>query len=458
MNIAWDIDGVLVDLEKYLLSKAPSFFKSKYNKNMVCSESIDLKRMFDCNAVEEADFWTHNLNLLTYSLFEKPRYGVVETLEKLHDDGHKNIIVTARAKCDEKSAIGKIMRWAVKQWIKKNGLKIDGINFVSYKSSAVDKLEICKSINADIVIEDDVNNISAISEVIPVIKFATSYNKSLAGDNIYEAADYDSVYLTIEKLNNRADFKEFNFLDKEQKNNTSKEELTNYYDKYRRVLKLLPFDLKYRERQLKKYYRSHDFMEITHKMFCSKPVVINPEMLDEINTEYKNKGKLFIIASHTSLDDIQQLERVLSEMAFFLVKAEISKYPIVGRFLESIGCIYVQRDDRRSKSYSKKQIEKLLMNDYSAIMLPEGTRNKTENPIIPFQRGAVSIAQNTGKCLIPVAIKRYDQDKKVYLKMCQPRHISIFDDVEEETRKLEKEIIKELIHIESNMIDEIDKG
>lgn len=446
-NIVWDIDGVLVDLEKYLLKHATVFFERKYGKKVINPNTIDLKEMFGCTKKQEAEFWTHNLNLISYTIFEQPRYGVFNTLKKIHENGDRNIICTARAKCDENNMIGKIMRASVEHWIKKNGLAIDEIHYVSYKNSAQEKLDIIKGLNPTVVIEDDPDNIKLISESVPVIKYETNYNRDLTGKNILTATSDDSLYLLIEKIKNNKDYVDFNFLSKTELSNLTKSELKKYYEDYRKVLVTMPFDKEKRKEQTKTYNGVYKVLKAVHSKIASEPVVINPEMLDLINEEYTD-GNLFAIASHTTLDDIQQVERIIKAMSFFLVKNEFSKYPIIGKFLESIGCIYVDREDSASKRYSKKQIEKILLNKGNAIILPEGTRNRTSNPVGKFQLGAVSISQNTGKFLIPIALKRYDKDHKVYIKILDPRIIDINADVVEETQRLEQEITVELASIE----------
>ena len=449
-NIVWDIDGVLVDLEKYLLRTAPSFFEKKFSKKIVNENSIDLKEMFNCTKEQEEMFWTHNLNLLTYSLFEKTRYGIKETMDRIHADGDKNIICTARAKCDENSIIGKIIRQAVYIWISKNNLPIDDIHFVSYKNSAEEKLEVCKKINATVMVEDDINNAKKISKEIPTIVFSTDYNKNLTGKNIFHANCPDEVYLEISQIKNDSRFQNFKFLTREERESLSYEELEDYYEKYRQVMMEMPYDEERRKSQEEKYHKVYNPIYVAHSLLTSKTILLNPEMLENIKSNYQG-GKIFILGSHTTLDDIQQIQKITDEMSYFLVKNEFSKYPIVGKFIESVGCEYVERQDQASRIYARKQLEKLVFHDKNVIILPEGTRNRTDKTVGKFEIGASSIAQRTGKYMVPIAIKRYDENKEVYLKICQPRKVEISEDLEIVTSNLEKEITKEILDIEKQV-------
>lgn len=449
-NIVWDIDGVLVDLEKYLLKKAPSFFEKKFHKKVVNPNSIDLKEMFDCTKEQEEMFWTHNLNLLTYSLFEKMRYGIKETMDRIHADGDKNIICTARAKCDEDNFIGKVIKAAVYTWVSKNNLPVDDIYFVSHKNSAEEKFEVCKRINATVMIEDDMNNAKLISKEIPTILFSTDYNKNINSENIVTVDCADAIYLEILKLKQVPYVQNFRFLNRDERQNLSYEELEEYYKQYRQVMINMPYNQEKRNKQEEKYKRLYDKMERVHSLFSSNTIILNPEMVDNLKRNYQ-QGKIFVVASHTTLDDIQQVEKTIDKMSFFLVKNEFSKYPVVGEFLESIGCVYVERQDKESRIHSRKQMEKLVFHGKNIIILPEGTRNRTSSVVRKFEIGASSIAQRTGNYLVPIAIKRYDGEHKVYLKICEPRKVDINEDLEVVTSNLEQEITKEILSIEKQV-------
>ena len=49
MNIAFDIDGVLTNIEKYQLEVARAFYKKKYNLDIVNPEGFSVKDKFDVN-------------------------------------------------------------------------------------------------------------------------------------------------------------------------------------------------------------------------------------------------------------------------------------------------------------------------------------------------------------------------------------------------------------------------
>ena len=72
------------------------------------------------------------------------------------------------------------------------------------------------------------------------------------------------------------------------------------------------------------------------------------------------------------------------------------------RFFKLVGCIPV---DRSKKDQNAKNSALEILNSGGAIgIFPEGTRNKTEEKLLPFKYGAVSMARETNATIIPVAV------------------------------------------------------
>lgn len=71
-------------------------------------------------------------------------------------------------------------------------------------------------------------------------------------------------------------------------------------------------------------------------------------------------------------------------------------------FFKATGCISVDRS--KKDEVAKEQAIKIL-NDGGAIgLFPEGTRNKTNNFLLPFKFGAVSMAKKTGATIVPFGL------------------------------------------------------
>ncbi len=86
-----------------------------------------------------------------------------------------------------------------------------------------------------------------------------------------------------------------------------------------------------------------------------------------------------------------------------IAKIEMAKIPLFG-LIYTRGAVLVDRknDESRKASYLKmKQVLELGMH---MCVYPEGTRNKTKEPLQPFHNGAFRLAADTGKAIIPTLI------------------------------------------------------
>jgi 1-acyl-sn-glycerol-3-phosphate acyltransferase len=101
-----------------------------------------------------------------------------------------------------------------------------------------------------------------------------------------------------------------------------------------------------------------------------------------------------------------------------IAKIEMAKTPIFGMMYRT-GSILVDRksDASRKESYSK--MKKVLGMGLHMCIYPEGTRNKTNQPLKTFHDGAFRLALETRKSVIPGIIfntkKVLPADKPFYL-------------------------------------------
>jgi len=113
-------------------------------------------------------------------------------------------------------------------------------------------------------------------------------------------------------------------------------------------------------------------------------------------------GPIIIAGNHIHLMDqcnvIISSKRVINYMA----KKEYFDSFKTRWFFKLVGCIPVDRS-KKDKNAKNSAIE--ILNSGGAIgIFPEGTRNKTEEKLLPFKYGAVSMARETNATIIPVAV------------------------------------------------------
>ncbi len=124
--------------------------------------------------------------------------------------------------------------------------------------------------------------------------------------------------------------------------------------------------------------------------------VSGKELIDENN-------KYIFISNHRSRFDPMVLAYAFpkNKMAF-VSKPENFKIPIAGGVVYKCGYVAMDRTDvRKGLQAINKASEMAKTNDLSMGIYPEGTRNDTEETLLPFKNGAFKLAQ---KAELPIAV------------------------------------------------------
>lgn len=107
------------------------------------------------------------------------------------------------------------------------------------------------------------------------------------------------------------------------------------------------------------------------------------------------------VCNHRSQLDIPLFARACVNTFRFLSKIEVTKLPLIGYVVKRL-YITVDRKSKedRAKSVLRMQ-DSLLKEKISVVLFPEGTRNRTTEPLIDFKDGAFRLAIETQ---LPIAI------------------------------------------------------
>lgn len=224
MNIGIDIDGVLVDQRKFLIEKGTKFFK----KEPINTNTLDLQKMFNCTKEEENKFWTRYL--IEYATKGPIRDNASDVINKLREN-NKIYIITSRVFSTKDNILGKLMRTAVTNHLKKNGIYFDEIIFCDE-----DKMDAIKRYNITTMIEDNVDNINKMKDVIDVIAFVDKHNCFEILHNL-ENIKTGNNWLTInEEIKNLEKFynEPYNGVDLEER------PYMKYYPKYQTLGSVIP--------------------------------------------------------------------------------------------------------------------------------------------------------------------------------------------------------------------------
>lgn len=437
MKIGIDVDGVLNNIEKFQLDYGKKFFKSKYNMDIVNENGYGIKEIFDCTDEQEIEFWIKYS--VKFNLLGKPKDGMVELIKNLKKEGNEIHIITSRTKTLEDNAIGKIMRGFIETWLKVNHIPYDSITYCSTDNSSIDKANVCKEKEIDLMIEDYYENAKEISKYSKVALIPTKNNKNfdVAGyNNIKRVNSSNEIYKFVGEIKNPdSSFKILNYKEKQA---LSTKERIEYYQKLKNYYKNLPYDFKKAKKDDQNCLKVISSMQPFIK-FLYNPQNMNPE---ELNLK---EGVIFASNHLHSLDPILIMNK--DKIPFSLLAKEQLNKSILGCFFRYIGSIFSDNDDEFSRKNSMDRMIQKVLHGGNLMMFPEGTRNDEKRDAInkithkmlkDFRYGTVTVAQITGAPIIPYAINKEYKFRKNSLiaNMGEPIYIGPEDDLDEALERL----------------------
>lgn len=134
---------------------------------------------------------------------------------------------------------------------------------------------------------------------------------------------------------------------------------------------------------------------------------------------------ILLVSNHRSYFDILVIHTSTPTDVGFVAKEELDKIPFLGKWMQNIGCIFLDRSD------IKKGLKTILLgierikNGYSLVIFPEGSRNHTDK-LTEFKAGSLKLAEKSGCPIIPVAIKNTDNIwENNSFKRIKPTKVSI---------------------------------
>lgn len=158
-------------------------------------------------------------------------------------------------------------------------------------------------------------------------------------------------------------------------------------------------------------------------IFAARAKVEGIEHLDR-DTNYVFMG------NHQSYVDIFLFLSVIPQRVLFMAKEELFKIPVFGFGVRALGLIPINRGESRDALKSLFEAAKKIQAGNSVILFPEGTRSKDGN-MLPFKRGAFTLAVRTGLQIAPFVIEGTDKSlskgsflvnpfKRVHIRFMEP--------------------------------------
>jgi 1-acyl-sn-glycerol-3-phosphate acyltransferase len=120
--------------------------------------------------------------------------------------------------------------------------------------------------------------------------------------------------------------------------------------------------------------------------------------------EHFKKGSTYIVTcNHNSMLDIPISCPFIPGGNKTIAKDSFTKVPLFGWFYRR-GAVLVNRKNEISRRQSFDEMKKVLAKGMHMSVYPEGTRNRTEEPLKKFHDGAFKLATATNTAIIPAII------------------------------------------------------
>ena len=121
------------------------------------------------------------------------------------------------------------------------------------------------------------------------------------------------------------------------------------------------------------------------------------------------KGETYVVVcNHRSLLDPPLSSPAIPAPNKTIAKIEMAKIPIFS-VIYSRGSVLVDRKDEESRRASFFKMKEVLEMGLHMCIYPEGTRNKTKEPLQRFHDGAFKLAVESGKAVIPSLLFNTDK-------------------------------------------------
>jgi len=157
----------------------------------------------------------------------------------------------------------------------------------------------------------------------------------------------------------------------------------------------------------------------------------------------KDEAVLYV-PNHRGIFDIVITYPLYINQTAFVAKQETKKFPVFSIWMAFMNCQFLDRKDLRKGLKVILKCADLIKEGVSVVIFPEGTRNKTEEPLQEFHDGSFKIAEKSECKIIPVAINNTDQIFEAQLPKVRKHTVIVEYCKPIETKGLQREEKKQL--------------
>ena len=134
-----------------------------------------------------------------------------------------------------------------------------------------------------------------------------------------------------------------------------------------------------------------------------------------------NGDNYLYVANHVSNYDPLVMINAIPYKLSIVSKPEIFKIPFIGKMISAAGYISINRESPREGAKAIFKARDFLKNNICNVLIfPEGTRNKTDNILLPMHAGSLKPAFSAKKNVVVCSIKNI---KKIHFSIIKTKII-----------------------------------
>ena len=129
------------------------------------------------------------------------------------------------------------------------------------------------------------------------------------------------------------------------------------------------------------------------------------------------------VGNHRSYFDVVLTYARCPGLTGYVAKDSMKKIPLLSSWMKRLHCLFLNRSDIKEGLKTILQGIDQMKNGVSMCIFPEGTRNKTEDEMLPFKAGSLKLSEKTGCPIVPMAITNSADILENHFPKVKPTHV-----------------------------------
>ncbi|NLL78554.1 MAG: 1-acyl-sn-glycerol-3-phosphate acyltransferase [Clostridiales bacterium] len=150
---------------------------------------------------------------------------------------------------------------------------------------------------------------------------------------------------------------------------------------------------------------------------------VSTTILGEENVP-KDRSVLYV-ANHRSYFDILLTYTRVPRPTGYVAKKGMLHVPLLADWMKNLHCLFLDRENIKEGLKTILTGVDKVKSGISICIFPEGTRNETDKPLLPFHAGSFKIAEKADCPVVPIAINNSADIWEAHLPRMKKTHVVV---------------------------------